>query len=434
MLIMVLPSSAALAQTNETPSVAETLTTSQLFEFADQLRRDGQLENAEAAYRALARNTNAEVRTEARFRLALMLADRLQRYADAAVLFRQILDEKPDAARVRLELARMQLLLGNERLAEREFRAVLAAQLPPEVEQLVRFYSQTLATQRPFGASLQVAIAPDSNINRATTKDTIGTIIGDFNLSDDARSRSGVGVALRGQAFARIGVDSNADLLIRMSAGGQLYRQSAFDDYSFAIDAGPTYTSGTDRIKLNGTFAWRWFGGSLYSTTYGGEAEWSHPIDRRTQLRVDGAITYRDDKLNDLRSTNSYALAVGVDRAISSRLGAGLRIQGQRDVADDPGYSQYIARVDLVAFREIGATTAVLNLGYSRLSADQRLFLFLDRRKDDRYTASLAATFRNLRVGRVAPLVRVSYEDNQSTVSIYDYSRLAAEFGVSAAF
>ena len=74
----------------------------------------------ETAYRALAGDPDIELRSEARFRLALMLADRMGRVRDAAVELRRILDERPDAARVRLELARMDAMLGRLGAAERE--------------------------------------------------------------------------------------------------------------------------------------------------------------------------------------------------------------------------------------------------------------------------------------------------------------------------
>ena len=111
----------------------------QLLAFADQARATRDFAAAETAYRALAGDPDIELRTEARFRLAIMFADDLGRHRDAAVLFREILDEKPGATRVRVELARMQAMLGDLRAAERELRSAQAAGLPPEVEQQVRF-------------------------------------------------------------------------------------------------------------------------------------------------------------------------------------------------------------------------------------------------------------------------------------------------------
>ena len=69
------------------------------------------------------------------------------------------------------------------------------------MEKLVRFYANALSAEKPLGASIEVALAPDSNVNRATRADTLSTVIGDFTLSDDAKSSSGLGLALRGQAY-----------------------------------------------------------------------------------------------------------------------------------------------------------------------------------------------------------------------------------------
>ena len=132
----------------------------------------GDLDLAEQAYRALATNPDVGIRNEARFRLALMIAERQQRHREAAVLPRMILDEQPNVARVRLELARIQALLGNFAEARRELRAAEAAGLPPEVERLVRFFASSLYSGKAAGVNLDVALSPDSNINRTTRSET----------------------------------------------------------------------------------------------------------------------------------------------------------------------------------------------------------------------------------------------------------------------
>lgn len=137
----------AHAQENATGNVEQPVRVSpeQLFAIADQARSARDFAAAETAWRALATNPDIELRTEARFRLAMMLADDLGKHREAAVLFREILDEKPGAARVRIELARMQAMLGDLRAAERELRSAQAAGLPPEVEQQIRFYAAALS-------------------------------------------------------------------------------------------------------------------------------------------------------------------------------------------------------------------------------------------------------------------------------------------------
>jgi hypothetical protein len=410
------------------------LTAVQVFALADAARAKGDHATAETAYRALQSDADPELRIEARFRLGMMLADDLHRYTDAAIEFRRVLDDKPNAARVRLELARMLALTGNLRGAEREFRAAEAAGLPPQVERMVRFYANALSARKPFGGSIEVALAPDSNINRATRSDTLGTVIGDFRLDNDAQAKSGVGLAVRGQAYWREGLATGADLLVRASAGGSLYRDAEFNDVSIGLNAGPQYASGKDRITLSAGPTWRWYGQQLYSVSYGGTASWQHPTGKRSHLRLEGGISHVENKRNRLQTADDFTLSATLDRAISARLGGGIQIHGFREVARDPGYSLVNGGATVYAFREVGRTTFVGTLGYSHLEADARLFLYPHRRIEDRYTASLATTLRALHVGAVAPLVRVKWERNRSSIEIYDYKRISAELGVSSAF
>lgn len=433
LLLAISMQAVASAQPANGEEAALELTPAQLFEFASNARDAGDFKTAETAYRALAGHPDVELRSEARFRLALML-DGQGRNRDAAVLLRQILDEKPDAARVRIELARIQASLGNLRAAERELRAAQASGLPPEVEQLVQFYASAFNSARLYGGSVEVALAPDSNINRATSSDTLGTIIGDFDLDEDAQGTSGLGLAARSQLWGRLPVSSNLLLRGELNGSGSFYRDGQFDDYALGIEAGPELRSGKDRLSLTGVVQWRWFGGEPYTTSYGVQGNWRHPAGRRTQLRLDASVLDSEDLLNELRDATRYSLSAGVDHAFSERFGGGARLTGSRNVARDPGYSSAQGGAAVYLYRELAQTTVVGNFGYSHLEADARLFLYRQRRKDDRLEAGLSATFRGLRVGTLAPITRLRYERNWSTVEIYDYDRIAAEIGVTAAF
>lgn len=406
----------------------------EVFALADRARGQGNFETAEAAFRALTEDPDLEVRTEARFRLGMMLADDLKRYGEAALAFRRILDDKPGAARVRLELARMQAMLGNMAGARKELRAAQAAGLPPAVEQLVRFYSRALNARKPLGGSVEVAFAPDSNINRATRSDTLGTVIGDFSLDDDARAKSGVGLDLRGQGYFRHGIEPGVDLLVRASADATLYREADFNDLTVALQAGPQYIWGGNQLTFSFGPARRWYGGDLFSTTIGGGVSWQRPLGKRGQVRLDGNIVHVSNKRNALQTADDFTLSASFDRAFSGRFGGGVQLFGFREAARDPGYSLAMGGASAYLFRDLGRTTLVGTLGYSRLEADARVFLYPRRRAENRYSASIAATLRALSLGSFAPLVRLKWERNHSSIELYDYRRVAAEFGVTSAF
>ena len=92
---------------------AQHLTSAELFALADKARDKGDYLTAESAYRAIRRS---------RSRFAQRSA-----LSSAAIGLRHILDEKPGAARVRLELARIDAPLGHVGEAARELRAAEAA-------------------------------------------------------------------------------------------------------------------------------------------------------------------------------------------------------------------------------------------------------------------------------------------------------------------
>lgn len=55
-----------------------------------------------------------------------------------------------------------------------------------------------LSGRKPFGASAEMTMTLDTNINRATTAGTLDMIIGAFNLDDKARATSGILLGLFG--------------------------------------------------------------------------------------------------------------------------------------------------------------------------------------------------------------------------------------------
>lgn len=424
----------ATASETQSPRAEVELTSAQLFAYADACRDAGRLELAEQAYRALSSDRNGDVRAEAHFRLALLLADRMQRYREAAIELRRILDEKPAAARVRLELARVQARLGNIGAAQRELRAAEAAGLPPEVERAVRFYAVALRAAKPSGGSIEAALAPDSNINRSTRSETLGTTVGTFALDANARARAGLGLALKGQAYARLRSGERSNLFARADASASLYRDARFNDVIVGFQAGPEWWSGTDRLNLTAGPSWRWYGTDPYSASFGSEATITHPLGRRAQARTAFALSHSANRRNALQTGTSAALAVSVDRAFTARTGGGITLNLARMLARDPGWSTASGEMDAYGFREFGPVTAVLSVGYSRLEADKRLLLFPRRRADSRMTASAAMTWRALQWHGIAPLTRVRWERSRSTVELYSFDRIAAELGIGSAF
>lgn len=415
------------------PQRVEGLSAVQIFEFARRADAAGDARAAETAYRALAGDPDVEIRSEARFRLGQLYA-RQKRYRDAALLYRQLLDEKPDAARVRIELAAMLAAIGDESAARRELRQAQAGGLPPEVALVVNQFATALRSRKPIGASFELGLVPDSNINRATDAATLDTVIAPLQLSRDARQTSGLGVRAAGQAYLRAPLASNLSFLPRISGQGQFYRQSEFNDVAASAQLGLEWSPGRERLRPSVGATLRWYGGQPYARTATASLDWQHPLDKRSQLGVAVTAGSTDYRRNDLQDGKLYNASLGYERAFDARSGGSVSVSGTRQTARDPGYATASGGVDLLYWREFGKTSAFVTLGGRRLESDARLFLYIDRRREWTLSAGGGATLRALAWHGFAPLVRLEFERNWSTVGIYDYRRTAGTFGITRAF
>jgi tetratricopeptide (TPR) repeat protein len=405
----------------------------QMFRLAEVAIGRGDRETALAIYAALESNPDAEIRAEARFRHAKqLLGDK--RNQEAAVLLRRLLDEKPRATAARLELAHALQLLGDTDGALREVRAVQASGLPPAVARLVDRYSEALRAQRPFGASFEVSVAPDSNINRATRSDTLGTVLGDFEIAKDAKARSGTGLALNGQMYRRLPLGPDDSLLFRLSGLADLYRRTEFNDITADVAVGPDLAFGRDRLQLELGASQRWYGQKPFMRSARIAATFSHPLGSTTLVRLSGSAALVDNQLNDLQDGKAYSARMGVEHALSADMGIGGNISLDRQALRDPGYSTSGWRAGLFGWHDVGRMTFTAEAEVGELHADERLALFPDRRSDRFVSLSLGATFRQLQWHGFAPVSRFTVERNRSSVGFYDYRRVRSEVGVVRAF
>jgi hypothetical protein len=416
-----------------TQALRVTATAAQLLELSERLTRDGNAAKAKAILDALSADPNADIRNEARFRRAKLLVAEGQT-SRAALLLRRILDERPSAAPVRLQLAQLLDRMGDKDGAWRQVRAIHAAGLPTSVARLVDRYSEALRAQRPFGTSFEIALAPDSNINRATRADTLGTVLGDFDISEEGKAKSGTGMSLHAQTYRRLPLGSDASLLVRLSGFADLYPAKKYNDIAADLAVGPELVLGRTRLQLELGATQRWYGQKTFMRSARVAGTASHPLGGRTLLRLSGSAALIDNQRNDLQDGKAYSGQIGIEHALTPTTGIAASFGIDRQSLKDPGYSTTGWRGGLTAWRDIGRMTLTLGAELGRLHADERLALFPHKRAD-RYTRlSIGATFRQLQLRGFAPVVHFSIERNRSSVELYDYRRTRTEVGVVRAF
>jgi tetratricopeptide (TPR) repeat protein len=410
------------------------LTAAEMFRLAEIARARGDLKTVGTIYAALESNPDSDVRAEARFRHAKQYIEQ-NRNRDAALLLRRVLDEKPEATAVRLELAHVLQVLGDSDGALRELRAAQAVGLPASVARMVDRYSQALRAARPIGASFEVAMAPDSNINHATRSDTLGTVLGDFDIDQASKAKSGVGLSVRGQAYRRFAIgNSDHNLLVRASGYGDLYGRTQFNDIAVDLAAGPELRIGRNQVNLEIGATQRWFGQKPFVRSLRVGATLAKPLGNRMQLRFSGSASLIDNEFNDVQDGKAYSGQIGLERALSATTGIAMNLAIDRQSLKDPGYSTTGWRGGITGWRDIGRATLTAGLQLGRLEADELLALFPHKREDRYWSFSVGATFRQLTFGGFAPIARLTVERNKSSVEFYDYSRTRTEVAIVRAF
>lgn len=404
-----------------------------LLKVGAQMERRGNTAGAGDLYRMLSGNPDREVRSEARYRLAKLAIARLQ-WREAALLLRHVLDERPDAAAARLSLAQALAELGDENAALREIRAAQAGILPDDVARLVDRFSAALRARKPFGASLELAIAPDSNISSATASDSLGTVFGDFTIDPDSRERSGTGLSARGQLFARRPLLPQVNLLARLSGSGDLYRDHRFNQNALDLAIGPEIAFGATRLAIEAAATRRWYGFQLFQDSVRIGLNAGRPIGRKSYVRANIGLARANNHFNDLQDGLVWSAGVGAEHAISERAGIGVNVSGQRDRLADPGYSLKSWRAQLLGWREVGRATFTASMTLGGTSADRRLLLFPERRTDRFRAVSVGGSARALTTFGMAPFVRMTFERNRSPIAFYDYRRRRLEIGFVRAF
>jgi hypothetical protein len=157
-------------------------------------------------------------------------------------------------------------------------------------------------------------------------------------------------------------------------------------------------------------------------------------VDAVSQLRLDAVARWADNRFNDLQDGRGLSLRARYEWALSPQLLVVGTVARDRFSARDKGYSTTTWTAGITAYRDIGRMTLSASAETSRLRADERLSLFPSAREDKLTRISFGSVFRQFTVAGFAPVTRLVFERNRSSVEFYDYKRTRTEFGVSRAF
>ena len=431
---MLLPLAAGLAlpQAAQAQANGAVLSAPQVFALAEAYQREGRTGDAEALLEALSRDRDPEIRAEARFRLGRALIARGE-YEGAVNAFAALLEEKPDAQPARLALAQALALAGQTAAAGRQLRRAEAAGLPEEAQRIVDRFADLLRRSRPYGASIELGLAPDTNINQAT--DARSLDVGGFPLviDDSGRARSGIGLTGSADAFATLPLEPGIALVSRATAVASLYRDAEFNDILLSASSGPEFRLGRSVLRAAATYTTRLIGQRRYSRGFGGSLQVLAPFGKAGQLGASLTLSdqrYRIPEQDGLQ----YAASASYERALSPRLYGRLEASLFRAEARAAAYATTSYGVGAALTRDVGAATIYARAGYMRTDGDAPFPLFGSARADDRVDLSLGASWKRWSIAGLTPVVRLQQTYNHSPLGLYRFKRTRLELALTERF
>ena len=364
-----------------------------------------------------------------------MLALARKDYHRAEAMFRRILQGNPSLVRVRLELARTLFLERKDEEADYHFKLAIAARPEPAVIINIGRFREAIRVRRAWRFNINLGIAPDSNINSATNTERVEILGLPFQLSPDARARSGTGIIAGADASVRLWRESKVPVYLGTYGRMVRYPDHDFDDYYISGEAGPEFRLSGGRLRVAATGLQRWYGGKPLVTSIGGRFNFDKIIDGK--LGIEAALAVRRNAYFGRDDVDGWDIeaSAAINKAVGRSTLGFAYASVQRSIASDPGQSNWQGKLGLGVLKEIGwGLRPQVSVEVARQVNDAPLVLFGSTRRDWRLQANASIYKRDWNIAGFAPSLKLSWTRNISTLAIYNQRRLRAEFGIAKAF
>ena len=398
---------------------------------------------------------------------ALTEAERTALLDEAIASLRHVLEIRPDIGGARLELGRAlfdrgKCLLPPEDLLEHimgddcdeaahHYRRALADGLPEMLATATHQRLNIIRARKRVTASVNFSVAPDTNINTATTETRFipaVPIAPYFEIDESDRAQSGVGfnLSLAGDYRHPVDLQLFDDSLTQIRIGSTIarreYKGSRFDSTSLSLRAGPEvlFRRASAWLLLTGSYDWR--SGSRYG--YGLGLRFGGSVRLTDRLFLSGGLEGVKRKFRNAPSSDGPRYDVNLDLSytLTPAVVIGARAGFHRTRTDsltgryDTKKAGVFTNVDLPPL--FGVAGFRLGAAYDKSFTDFErpgYFLLSPNARRDRFDAAeLSLTNVNFKLFEFSPRLLLMYETNKSNIQTFGYDRARVEIGMGRVF
>jgi len=362
---------------------------------------------------------------------------------EAVAEFRAALAIDPKQTRVRLELARALLMDGDQSAADHHFR--LASQdknLPPEIAATIRSTRGIIRDQRIWNFRFDFGLAPDTNINNATSAEQVDLLVSPnnrlpFTLDPSARAQSGLGLTGSFSGGLRLKQSDKVALLIDGDGQFTHYKNDDFDDYMVQLAVGPELKL-SKKTLITGQLVGlqRWFGGKTAQQQIGIKSGLTSFLDQGQRIGVQLDVRRTESAFEDNFNGWQYGAYGTYERVVARTMVASASAFVRRESLKSGGFSNTELGVNLGIGGEFPrGLNAGLSGGLSYADYDAPIIMFSDdARRDTRVNLRAYVGSRAIRVLGFSPSVTYTFTHIGSNYDFFASDRHRFRFVLARYF
>ena len=356
-------------------------------------------------------------------------------YRRAEGIFRRILDRDRRLLRVRLELARTLFMEKRDEQADYQFRLAAGERPPEQVARNIVRFRQAIRARRSWRFNFDVGFAPDSNINSATSKESIDIYGLPFQLDPSARARSGTGVFFGGDASLRLNRFGKIPIYVSSYGRWTRYADHDLDDAYAGGEVGPEFPLEGGRLRATGTALIRWYGQRKLVSSIGGHLDYDKLVGNKWTLGASLVVRHNDYvRRRDVDGWDAQVRGSANRPLGPSTLGFAYAAV-ERSWANDPGQAFWRAGLGIGVLKEVGwGLRPQLTIDIARQVNDDMLAPFGKQRRDWLLQGTASIYKRDWNVGGFAPSLSLTVTRNRSTLVLYQEKRVRGEIRLTKAF
>jgi len=378
-----------------------------------------------------------------RWYLLAQMAQRDGDYDTAIRIYKKILDDQPDLAKIRYELALCYMAKKQWYRADYHLRLAMAgSDIPPQVKQSMMYYRWIARQNKRWNAWFNFSAAPDNNVNQASGgEETIVNAWGEYKRKlPEPEKAMGYNFLLGGNY--EFDLSDHWRWKNEANIYANIYDKHKFDDLYLSAATGPRYIWERGDMWLAGVANRRWYGWDRYNWSAGGKIDvhydWTRKLSSGLSLRI---LDNKYDEYGEYMNGQSYSISPQFSYSFDASKYVVFFGGVDRDTAHEDTYANWRYNAGAGFGAEIsGGFSVYLESAFSWMNYDGERFTVKHHQpafisENDfiqRYAISLSNN--KIDVWGFVPTITFSYVNRDSNINSRKYDKWSAEFTMRQRF